>query len=961
MEDRKVLLWTVLTGILLVSSFAILPFSVPVTAQTGGYVISMNLLPSRIESGGHSTGYVGLFLNTESPTPATAPRDLEIELSSSDSTVASVPTQMIIPSGKQYATFDITTGSIGESEISALFGNQIVSKNFIISDARSQIPSDVKLVINPPSKNMQIGSEMPISIYLEHQGSVVQAPRDVTISLDYQRSLIDLSSSKVTITKGNYYALVNVRTLEKSGFAFIKASTIDEPLLSTVAVIEIAMTQPASLKTYVFPDRIGPSDKTIDIFVALLDASGSPTVAPNDIDLDLFSNSLGVTGINNVNAIIKKGEYGYHLKQSVSFFPKQAQAGDTESGIVNVVIGASSPGLGASSAPFTVMPEDLAPDNIKAGEKIIRVFTVDRMPSDANAIVVYQIAAVARDDNDDVDMDGDGIVDGDDFHAIDNLDDGELYPIRSNVLYSTSQGNLDIVTSNIGALRIANSGFIGPGSSYGTAIMSSERLGANLGVSVSIQAIAAGTGLVTVVGGLNPTQTLIVSPIGLTQGGNYGITFNGDGYSDLFVISLDSQGRPARSADGIEYLVEPMNEVAEIEPGKSFTILRVSASSFGSTLGQSSAISVTPIGVNANANLRAESQFYLVPSAGTVAKVTFPFGSIIGSSTSHDIGLVQLVDSTGSQVLASNDVTVRLISSDSGVLQTPSEVIIPQGKSFVPFSVTTFGKSGTISVNAFAEGVSSSTVEISSVLATLEGSFIERSGFIASTPQTITISTTLEGTSVLWGAPATFEILSKDDKAQYDPDTGSYLANMQVVADREGKFVISATLLKDGFEPVRISKEILFDPYLTEMIVSIDYQQATVTYNQPTTINVLVIDQADKPVEGALIEVSSGSGATIVPESVSTDASGMAAFVYTFSGTDPKVSLDLIASKDGYVDGQISEEFEVIGVPTALPPWALYAAIGSVVASIGGGVVYFMKKPKGKRLDEEVEEEDEEI
>jgi hypothetical protein len=184
---------------------------------------------------------------------------------------------------------------------------------------------------------------------------------------------------------------------------------------------------------------------------------------------------------------------------------------------------------------------------------------------------------------------------------------------------------------------------------------------------------------------------------------------------------------------------------------------------------------------------------------------------------------------------------------------------------------------------------------------------------------------------------------------------------MQVVAHRDGNFTISATLLKDGFQPTKISKGIVFEPYLAQIMVSIDYQQPTIPYNTPTTINVLVEDENGQPVENALVEITPGRNATAVPEFIRTDENGMASFVYTSTGPNPKVSLELIASKDGYIDGLTSKEFEVVDVPTALPPWVTYAAIAGVVASIGGGVVYFMKKPKGKRFDEEVEEEDEEI
>jgi hypothetical protein len=482
-------------------------------------------------------------------------------------------------------------------------------------------------------------------------------------------------------------------------------------------------------------------------------------------------------------------------------------------------------------------------------------------------------------------------------------------------------------------------------------------LGTSLNLSVSIQSLGAETATIEVVGGLNPTQTAIVSPIA-PEDGSYGISFNGDGYSDLLIFSLDSEGRPARSPAGMSYLIEPINEIAEIEPGKSFTIFRVDHSLFGNGLDET--ISVTPIGINADADLQAESRFYLVSSTGTIAKLTFPFGGIIGSSISHPIGLVQLVDSTGNQILASNDLTVRLLSSDPKVLQVPSEVTIPQGKSFVQFSVTTLGKSGNVLVNAFAEGVGSSSAEISSFLAELEGSFLEDI-ITATIPQEVTISTTFEGTNIQWGPPPTFEVLSKDDKAlKYDPDTNSYLASVLVIAPGDGNFTISATLLKDGFQPAKISKTIFLEPYFAPMIVTIDYQQPTIPHSKPTTINVFVEDEHG-PIEDARIEVTPGNNATASPKIITTNENGMGTFEYTVTGSNPKVSLDLIASKDGYLDGSFSIEFEVTDIPTALPPWITYAAIAGVIASVAGGVVYFLKKPKGKRFDEETEEEEEEI
>jgi len=957
------------------------PNIIKINAQAEDFVIELSFTPAKVGVGkvALTIGYVQL-LSGETGEPVLAPRNLEVELTSRDSNIATVPPMVIIPQGSDYASFDVTVGeTVGATEMSALFGDQIVTKNFEVTEARSQIPEDIDLVINMPSEAMQVGSEAPFSVFLENDGVILQAPEDVVVSFDYERSLVKLSSDKMTIKKGDYYAVGTIRSLEKSGTAFIKAST-SVPPLDTVTNVDVTQTQPASLRVQVFPERVSLTEQTIDVFVGLVDEDGNPTLAPEDIHLDMFSSSIKLSTIEDISAVIKKGEYGFYHRQSMHL-----TEGDQE-----ISVGATASGLGVDVDTFEVMEDELTITDSHAENLVLQVFSVGDMPSNAESVVVYQIMAIEDDDDDpDSDDDGDfaeentidqdddgivpdahrdhdhnGVIEEDDENAIDELEDGELYPVHTTELYSLSQGNLDVVSGDNSAARVISTGSISAEASYGTAVISSGRLADDVGISVSLSTVAAGSADITITGGLNPTQSLIFSPAGRAvdeEGapGNYRIPFNDAGFSDLFLVTLDTGGRPSTSEDGVKYLIRPINELAEIAPGMSFTSMQINSDSFIAPT-DTADITATPVGVNSDETLEEMSTFDLIFFTGTTGKVMFPFDSVVGFSKAHPIGVVQLNDQFGNPLVASEDIAVTLKSSHAGAIITPV-VTISQGRSFANFAVSTSGKAETITVTSSADGIHSSTAGLNSVLAGLAGAFEPADSFIATIPGSVTIYAP-EGTSVLWGVPTALEVVSKDDRATtYDPATGSYIATMEFTGTREGEYTIDVTLLKDGFEPARLSTPVTVDPLMLPLNVFIEYGGETVKYQQPATMSILVEDAATSdPVEGAFVTIDPGQAGSVVPPTGRTDASGTVHFVFTPTGTQPKASLTASAEKEGFVLDSDTREFEVDGVPTALPFWVTYAAIAGVLASIGGGVVYFMKKPKGKRLDEQTEEEEEE-
>jgi hypothetical protein len=929
----------VLTAVLLSSMFIVGPQYAPTSYAQEVLVaddlkIELGLSPSVVEHGlvSYDLGYVQLISNMTGE-PVLATRDIEIELSSRNPKVASVPPTVVILAGSDYAQFTVGVSDlVGEADISALFGNHIDTKTFKVVEAGSQIPNDIALTVDLPTEKMQIGSEMPFSVYLENNGEIMQAPEDVLVTFDYDRALLKVSSSTVTIKKGDYYGLATVESLEKSGNAFIKAYTTN-PSLDSVSTIRISQTQPASLKTYVFPEKVGVNEKAIDLFVGLVDSAGNPTVASSDIKLDLFASSTGVHNIDDNVAIIKKGEFGYHLRQSIVYYST-----------ANVTIGATAPGLGVSTDEFEVVEKPLLSTGAKAQSKALTIFTIPSgMPSDASSIVVYQLNAIEDDGDDGTDVNGDGEADESDFHPIDDLEGGELYPIQSSLLYSTNQGNLNIVTTDLSSLRIVEPGSITAGSSYGTATIASGRQPGNVEVSVSLANTASSSSPMEITGSLTPVQTMIFSPAGASSVDQHRIHFNQQGTADLFVLTLDSEGRAARAEGGVQYLLEPMNVLTEIAPDATFASIQIRSSQF-SPVDPTAEISAIPIGINADAVLQKKAIFDTVFFSSITGQVMFPFESVIGVSKSHAIGAIQLTDMFGNPLLASEDIMITLSSSKAGSINTPS-VTIPTGKSFATFALSTSGRAESLTITSFADGVRSTSADLDSVLAELPGTLTPRGLLLATQLSTVTVETD-EGASVLWGVPASFEVVSKEDKVTLDPSTNTYRATAQIIASKAGSYAIEVTLLKDGFKPTRVSTPMTFEAFQAPLTVAVFHNSPSIEYNQPVAMNIRVVDSDSKPVANALVKINPGQNATAVPSEGMTDAAGILTFMYTPTGADARGMVTATAEKAGYSMGVKSTPFVVENVPMVFPQWLTFGIIGAVAAGAGAGAIHHIKKPK---------------
>ena len=393
--------------------------------------IHLSITPSHIldDSQSHPIGYI--YILNKNGVSITSDFNVEITLISDNPTIASVPEKVTFPADANYVKFDVTSVGVGQTTITATLNDKIGFADIRVGTDKNTLPDNLNLELNIPTNKMHVNSEMPFSVFLRtsevtdekgrviSEGTVVRAPFDVEIILDYEKSLATPNDDRLTIKAGDYYAWGTITTTEKVGNTFLRAIQA-ETQLDTAKSIEITSTLPAALSMNIYPYLI-PAEirRTIDIFVTVVDSEGEPTVASEDIPLKFFSNNQDYVGddlddsMEELKMVIKAGEFGYHFKQTLDLI-----------GLVSndLMIGVSSAGLGTAIDRFQTVGESISVEDkrvsdisILSGDKTIKatdskavqLFGPLKFPSNSTALFAYQIAIEEDDEGDNPDNDED--------------------------------------------------------------------------------------------------------------------------------------------------------------------------------------------------------------------------------------------------------------------------------------------------------------------------------------------------------------------------------------------------------------------------------------------------------------------------------------------------------------------------------------------------------------------------
>ena len=131
--------------------------------------------------------------------------------------------------------------------------------------------------------------------------------------------------------------------------------------------------------------------------------------------------------------------------------------------------------------------------------------------------------------------------------------------------------------------------------------------------------------------------------------------------------------------------------------------------------------------------------------------------------------------------------------------------------------------------------------------------------------------------------------------------------------------------------------------------------------DKPVDIKLFIDDENAESVAGASIKINSDGNFQVTPDVVRTGPDGSA--VVSLTATNgPSISLDLIATAEGYSEGKDTFTINVDSPDKTLNPvdlnlheWIVYVIIAAILL-IGVLVVLFLKKSKAP-MEEEWEEE----
>lgn len=692
------------------------------------FTLHLSLTPSHVldDSQSHSIGYI--YLLNRNGVSVSSDSDVDIMLTSDDPTVASVPEKVTFPAEAYYAKFDVTSGEIGQTTITASLKDQLGFADIRVGADRTTLPDNLSLQLNLPTDKMHVNSEMPFSVFLKTPdelderdkvvvaGTVIRAPYDIEIILDYEKSLATPSDDRLTIKAGDYYAWGTITTQEKVGNTFLRAIQA-ETQLDTAKSIEISSTLPAALSMNIYPYLI-PAEirRTIDIFVTVVDSEGEPTVASKDIPLKFFSNNQDYVGddlddtMEELNMYIEAGEFGYHFRQTLDLI-----------GLVSndLMIGVSSAGLGTAIDRFQTVGESISVEDkrvsdisILSGDKTIKatdskavqLFGPLKIPSNSTSLFAYQIAIEEDDEGDNPDNEEDfeevniadlidkqkeeeeerragmniqdiagmgdieeGVADSttgsgtesededDDviIYTIDNIEEGDLYPIQANEdMRGTGYIQLLDVISEDNSMATV----INPGGiapSYSYGVAVIESTQKSGEFLISANIKGVGSGTFRSEV-VNSLEQKQIKAFSPT--GENSILINRDGSFDLFLVALDGSDRPKVLDGDKKYLVTPTNGIVDLEKNSTFGTTRLQSESFSLEDGGSVVLRVAPIGEDAD--LELDSTTIFKTQLSSKINVLFPLENLDITKEDH-VGVIQMVDLQGNPIESFRDIKTK--------------------------------------------------------------------------------------------------------------------------------------------------------------------------------------------------------------------------------------------------------------------------------------------------------------
>lgn len=278
---RAVRLPMIILSVLLLSFSSI---SSAIALGEESYSLSLTLAPETIRADGSTEPALFVQMIGKDGRPTLAPSDLQVSLSSSDRSVATTPSEVVILQGASYALVPVTsTVNPGTSLLSAHRpGSEPVSvpiTTFSGLGGTKPFTLALSAAPNPIIAASEPGGEISVSI-VGANGRLVFATEDMVIRLATSNPDAIRFQETVTILKGSHYGVAAIQPISP-GSAVISAVY---PGFES-EFMELHVTEPGGapvqLRAFVSPlIMLSDSDVSGSVIIHAVDEEGRPTYFP---------------------------------------------------------------------------------------------------------------------------------------------------------------------------------------------------------------------------------------------------------------------------------------------------------------------------------------------------------------------------------------------------------------------------------------------------------------------------------------------------------------------------------------------------------------------------------------------------------------------------------------------------------------------------------------------------------
>jgi hypothetical protein len=277
-----------------------------VTVAPVPYKLAVYGLPPILPSDGIPYDALVVQLQDSSGSPAKAPLSgVQVTLSSSNSTIASVASSATISGGETYTLATITSNAPGSVTITALTSGYTSAQATITAEQPLNVQAkSLRIYVAPPVTPADNTEHPQIVVQLlSATGKITQAPTATIIQLASSNENVGTVQPTVTIPTGKVQATATFSTTYKAGTTTITAAatdlTADTEPLTTIGPI------PTKLAVYCTPSALPADNKAYNaIQVQLQDTSGKPALDPDgDVTVSLSSSDPAVGTVDETLTI----------------------------------------------------------------------------------------------------------------------------------------------------------------------------------------------------------------------------------------------------------------------------------------------------------------------------------------------------------------------------------------------------------------------------------------------------------------------------------------------------------------------------------------------------------------------------------------------------------------------------------------------------------------------------------